>query len=180
MASETAHPPIDSPTPAFCSTDQRAPEQSPKGSLNKKLRRRLSAVNSLGAIKMKMFIFVVVSFQVVHAGFFTFYFPNILKPKGFHEVSDMINSLDDQINSTLDEFSDKQHFWGLLQKLDETPIENNYPEISACKEIFPVFRDLAIEYVYIDFEHYLSPLEKHREYLIEFRDEWYPAQHESK
>jgi uncharacterized Fe-S cluster-containing protein len=64
--------------------------------------------------------------------------------------------------------------------LDQTRIENNYPENSACSEILPVFRKHAIEYVYIDYDFYLKPFDFYRQYLIDFRDEWYPGKHESK
>lgn len=123
---------------------------------------------------------VALLWPVAEAGFFTFYFPNIFKPKGYEELSEMINSLEDQINSTRDHFSDAQYFWGQLLRLDHTRIENNYPENSACSEILPAFRSLAIEYIYIDYEFYIKPIEMYRQYLFDFRNEWYPGKHESK
>lgn len=114
----------------------------------------------------------------VEAGFFTFYFPNIIKPKGFGELSDMIHSLNGQINETRDIFSDTQYFWGQMQRLDQ--IQSEYPEESVCSEIFPMFRDLAIAYVYADYEHYIKPFELYREHLIARRAEWYPSGLDSK
>lgn len=114
----------------------------------------------------------------VQAGFFTFYFPNILKPKGFGELTDMIDSLDAQMNETRDIFSDTQYFWGQLQQLDS--VQSDYPEDSVCSEVFPMFRDLAIAYVYTDFEHYMKPFQLFRAHLVKKRNEWYPAGLDSK
>jgi hypothetical protein len=149
-----------------------------------KLRRQLNAINSLDAIKLKMFIFLIglmsaLMLPTVQAGFFTFYLPTIFKPGGYNELTEMIHSIDDQINSIKDQFADIQYFWGQLRGLDNIKIENSYEEDSACSKIFPTFRELAIEYVYVDYEHYIKPFEAYREYLIGFGKEWYPAQKES-
>lgn len=169
---------------------QKASSAKTKRLASATLKRQLNLINSLAAIKLKMFIFVVVPVAAIsslllslspitEASFLTFYFPNMFKARGYDELCEFIHSLDDQINTTKDSFSDRQYFWGQIQLLDDKPIENNYPEDSACSEILPVFRDLAIEYVYIDYHFYITPMELHREYLVQFRDEWYPGKHKS-
>lgn len=135
------------------------------------------------AIKLKLLLLLNVALLLVvplcEAGFFTFYFPNMFKPKGFSELTDMIDRLDHQINETKDQFSDARYFWGLVQQLDNH-LDDGYPEESACLEVFPMFRQLAIEYAYIDFEHYIKPIEEYKEHLEKFRAKWYPAGLESK
>lgn len=113
--------------------------------------------------------------HLVQAGFWTFYFPNIFKPSGYNELTSMIDNLRSEIYATKDNFSDMQYFWGLLQEFDHIDESLLYPEESACSEVFPLFRDLAIEYVYIDYEHFIKPMEMHLEHLLESREKWFPA-----
>jgi hypothetical protein len=147
----------------------------------RRLRRQLNAVDSLDAIKLKMFLFVVAYMaatfvSIVQAGMFTFYFPNMLRPKAYSELSDMIKSLESQINYTRDQFSDIEYFWGTLKLLDE----HRDQEESVCSKILPKFRELAIQYIYVDYEHYIQPTILYQKYLIGFRDEWYPQGKDSK
>lgn len=115
----------------------------------------------------------------VEAGFWTFYFPNFLKPSGYNELTDMIKSVENQINSTKDAHADALYFWDLMKSVrpdgtDVDDIDEYYPEESACKEAFPEFRDRAIEYAEIDFDLYMKPLELYRQHLLEKRELWFP------
>lgn len=111
----------------------------------------------------------------VQAGFWTFYFPNFLKPNGYKELTGMIESVEADMNSTMDNFSDIQYFWSLMKQFDNlNNVDTMYPEESACGEVFPLFRDMAIEYAHIDYELYMKPLQLYHQYLLESRAEWYP------
>jgi len=123
--------------------------------------------------------YFVTSIIIVQAGFFTFYFPNAFKPSGFNELSSYIDKLDDRMNETRDEYADAVYFWGQMQEIDSA-MEEAYPEESACEEVFPLFRDLAIEYAQIDYSYYMEPMIEYRDYLVARRDEWYPLGLESK
>lgn len=136
------------------------------------------------AIKLKvlsLFLCLGVYYiALVEAGFFTFYLPNLFKPRGFNELSDMITNIEDRINETKDSFSDAKYFWGLLRDFDKLSKDSMYPEESACEEVFPLFRELAIEYAWVDYDYYIKPLEIYRDHLIESREKWYPAGLDSK
>lgn len=123
----------------------------------------------------EMWLLVTISACLVQAGFWTFYFPNFLKASGYHELTGMIETVDKQINSTMDAHADAKYFWGLMREPEPGPSELYYPEESACEEVFPLFRDRAIEYAEIDYRYYLEPLMSYREHLLEKRDLWFPG-----
>lgn len=155
-----------------------------KVNLNKICKQLNVNINFLPAIKFKM-LFPVLSVIfycvcLVHAGFFTFYFPNMFKPRGFDELSDMITSIESRINETKDAFADAKYFWGLMQEFDHLDKDSLYPDESVCSNVFPMFRDLAIEYANIDFQYYLKPIELFRKELLAYRADWYPDDLESK
>lgn len=133
----------------------------------------------LGIPPSCLILLCLLSIETVEAGFFTFYFPNALKPRGFNEISDMIDRIDGHINETKDQYADARYFWGLMQNIDEQ-MKDAYPEESVCTDVFPLFRDLAIDYAAIDYTYYIKPYEEYKEHLIEFRSKWYPAGLESK
>lgn len=110
----------------------------------------------------------------VHAGFWTFYFPNFLKPNGYKEITGMIEAVQADMNATIDNFADIQYFWTLMQQYDNLNADTIYPEESACSEVFPLFRDMAIEYAQIDYELYMKPMQLYHEQLSEMRANWYP------
>lgn len=112
--------------------------------------------------------------SLAQAGFWTFYLPNILKPSGHKEMSAMISLLESDINATKDAYEDHKYFWSLLMNMDRSDAGEVYPEESVCFEVFPMFRDLAIEYSRIDYEHFIKPLELHYEHLLQARDDWFP------
>ena len=118
--------------------------------------------------------------SLVNASFWTFYLPGFSKHKGFDELSRMITRIDNRIRETKDSFADASYFWEQMKLLDSLPVESVYPEESVCKEVFPMFRELAIKYAKQDYEHYIKPLESYKEYLEDFRQKWYPAGLESK
>lgn len=149
--------------------------------------RQLDPPSSMSATKLKPLLLLLMAAVLavclmilcpVEAGYWTFYFPNIFKPRGFNELNDMLHSLDAQINETRDNFADIQYFWGQMERLDS--VAGGYPEESACSEVFPLFMRKAINYIYIDFEHYIKPFELYKEHLLECRNNWYPAGLESK
>lgn len=111
---------------------------------------------------------------LAHGAFWTFYFPNFLKASGYKEVTKMIDNLDKELNRTKDNFADIQYFWKLMKQLDDIDPATMYPEDSACTDVFPLFRELALEYTNIDYEHFTKPMEMYREHLVDFRAKWYP------
>lgn len=154
-------------------------------------RRHTQSINSRSAIKYQSkTLFLVTSVSLLlpllllllsivpfaQAGFWTFYFPNFLKPSGYKEIGDMIYNVEMEINATKDAFADSQYFWGLMQQLDKIGDDETsfYPEESVCAEVFPMFRDLAIEYAYIDYEHFIQPMLEYHEHLNSQRALWYP------
>lgn len=125
------------------------------------------------------FLVILYTACLVQAGFWTFYFPNLFKPKGYDELNDMISLVNAHINATKDAYADTKYFWGKLQELDEIPVDQLYPEESVCADVFPMFRELAIDYARVDYEYYIKPSEEYRNYLVEFRNKWYPGGIES-
>lgn len=153
--------------------------------LSELIKRQSRFINSIPIVKVKSILSITLLINLmaaclVQAGFWTFYFPNFLKPSGYKELTGFIEQVEDSINATKDAFSDHQHFWGLMQKLDSVNRLELYPEESVCAEIFPIFRDLAIEYSYIDYDHFIKPLEAYRDHLLECRSKWYPEGEKSK
>lgn len=86
----------------------------------------------------------------------------------------MIEAVEADMNSTIDNYADIQYFWTLMQQYDSLNADTIYPEESACSEVFPLFRDMAIEYAQIDYELFMKPMQLYHEKLKEMRAEWYP------
>lgn len=124
-------------------------------------------------VLVSLALFLIAS-PLVQAGFWTFYFPNFLKPNGYKELRGMIEAVEADMNATKDNFADIQYFWTLMKQFDSLSADSMYPEESACSDVFPLFRDLAIEYAQIDYELYMKPMELYHDYLEESHATWYP------
>lgn len=161
---------------------------------NKLIRKQLSSfLNSFLGNKLKL-LFVILNLSTfsilsAQAGFWTFYFPNFLKPSGYGELTELITQRENEINSIKDNYADVQYFWSSMTKMDqflakmapEAPTSAEfYPEDSVCSELFPMFRELAMDYSAIDYEHFIRPLELHHQHLLKTRTEWYPDGEKSK
>lgn len=131
------------------------------------------------SIQLASLLIFIAIFSQVDAGFWTFYFPNFLKPSGYNELSGMIRTVELEMNKTIDNFEDVKYFWGLMQNLEMNDA-SFYPEESVCADIFPTFRDLAIEYSRIDYEHFINPIQEYHQYLLNARSEFFPEGAKSK
>lgn len=148
------------------------------------LSKQSHSINSLLMIKFKTLLTLIVlvhsACMLVQAGFWTFYFPNFLKPSGYKELTDMINEVEREMNLIKDTYADTQYFWGLMEKMDQINPDILYPEDSVCSDVFPLFRGLAMEYSHIDYEHYMNSMKEYHEHLIGFRSTWYREGEKSK
>lgn len=111
-------------------------------------------------------LIIVDGFQFSIGAFFTFYLPNAIRPSGYKELSKIVKAIDKEIGPTSNFAADISYFWKTMDiEVDE----------SVCTEALARFKPLAEGYSEIDYQYYIRPIHEYKDYILDYRQEIYPA-----